>query len=66
MTKSKTGHTHGHPITIGLVYWGLTPQQQQGSYQGGEMMMESVFWWHPITIDPSTYWCYVRNVTQHV
>ena len=28
-------------------YWGLTPQQQPGSYQGGEMMMmmESVFWW---------------------
>ena len=23
---------------IGLVYWGLTPQQQPGSYQGGEMM----------------------------
>ena len=21
------------------VYWGLTPQQQPGSYQGGEMMM---------------------------
>ena len=30
---------------IGLVYWGLTPQQQPGSYQGGEMMMKSVFWW---------------------
>ena len=29
-----------------LVYWGLTPQQQSGSYQGGEMMMmKSVFWW---------------------
>ena len=34
-----------------LVYWGLTPQQQPGSYQGGEMMMmmmmmmKSVFWW---------------------
>ena len=28
-----------------LVYWGLTPQQQPGSYQGGETMMESVFWW---------------------
>ena len=27
-------------------YWGLTPQQQPGSYQGGEMMMmKSVFWW---------------------
>ena len=29
-----------------LVYWGLTPQQQPGSYQGGEMMMmKSVFYW---------------------
>ena len=26
-------------------YWGVTPQQQPGSYQGGEMMMKSVFWW---------------------
>ena len=25
--------------------WGLTPQQQPGSYQGGEMMMKSVLWW---------------------
>ena len=24
---------------FGLVYWGLTPQQQPGSYGGGEMMM---------------------------
>ena len=31
---------------FGLVYWGLAPQQQPGSYQGGEMMMmKSVFWW---------------------
>ena len=30
---------------FGLVYWGLTPQQQPVSYQGGEMMMKSVFWW---------------------
>ena len=31
---------------IGLVWFrGLTPQQQPGSYQGGEMMMKSVFWW---------------------
>ena len=30
-------------IGISLVYWGLTPQQQPGSYQGGEMMMKSVF-----------------------
>ena len=29
-----------------MVYWGLTPQQQPVSYQGGEMMMmKSVFWW---------------------
>ena len=43
-------------VCFGLVYWGLTPQQQPGSYQGGEMMMammmmtmmmmmKSVFWW---------------------
>ena len=33
-------------ILVHLVYWGLTPQQQPGSYQGGEMMMmNSVFWW---------------------
>ena len=32
-------------VSFGLVYWGLTPQQQPGSYQGGEMMMKSVFWW---------------------
>ena len=30
---------------FGLVYWGLTPQQQPGSYQGGEMVMKSVFCW---------------------
>ena len=35
---------------LGGGYWDLTPQQQPGSYQGGEMMtMKSVFWWrkHP-------------------
>ena len=34
-------------VWFGLVYWCLTPQQQPGSYQGGEMMMmmKSVFWW---------------------
>ena len=33
-------------VWFGLVYWGLTPPQQPGSYQGGEMMMmKSVFWW---------------------
>ena len=31
---------------VGLVYWGLMPQQQPGSYQGSEMkMMKSVIWW---------------------
>ena len=35
-----------HPKTNSSVHWGLTPQQQPGSYQGGEMMMmKSVFWW---------------------
>ena len=33
-------------VGLGLAYWGLTPQQQPGSSQGGEMMMmKSVFWW---------------------
>ena len=33
-----------HGFGIGLL--GVTPQQQSGSYQGGEMrMMKSVFWW---------------------
>ena len=32
-------------LFCGLVYWGLMPQQQPWSYQGGEMMMKSVFWW---------------------
>ena len=33
-------------LWFGSVYWGLTPQQQPGSYQGGEMiMMKSVIWW---------------------
>ena len=33
-------------VWFSLVYWGLTHQQQPGSYQGGEMiMMKSVFWW---------------------
>ena len=31
-------------LRVGLVWFrGLTPQQQPGSYQGGEMMMKSVF-----------------------
>ena len=33
-------------VWFSLVYWGLTPQQQPGSYQVSEMtMMKSVFWW---------------------
>ena len=34
-------------IATGLqVYWGLTPLQQPGSYQGGAIMtMKSVIWW---------------------
>ena len=36
----------GVDVRFGLVYWGLTPQQQPGAYQGDEMMMmKSVFWW---------------------
>ena len=41
---SGVGYTNS-TLHFGLVYWGLTPQQQPGSYQGGEMMMKSVFWW---------------------
>ena len=32
-------------LGAGLGFLGLTPQQQPGSFQGGEMMMKSVFWW---------------------
>ena len=43
MIHQKKGHIHKGE---GLVYWVLMPQQQPGSYQGGEMMMiKSVFWW---------------------
>ena len=35
--------SEGDKVGFGLVYWGLTPQQQPGSYQGGEMMMTPVF-----------------------
>ena len=38
-----------------LVYWGLMPQQQPGSYQGGEMMMmKSVFWWRKLEYPEET------------
>ena len=32
-------------LWFSFVYWDLTPQQEPGSYQGGEMMMKSGFWW---------------------
>ena len=38
-----------------LVYWGLTLQQQPGSYEGGEMiMMKSVFWWRKLEYPEET------------
>ena len=48
MLNSKLGFGNSKRNSIsGKVwfYWGLTPQQQPGSYQGGEMMMKSVLWW---------------------
>ena len=52
-----------------LVYWGLTPQQQPGSYQGGEMMMKSVLWWRKPeypeeTTDHLLYYDKWRNVNK--
>ena len=42
----KDSTTPDYLVWFGLVWFrGLTPQQQPGSYQGGEMMMKSVFWW---------------------
>ena len=50
----------------GLVYWGLTPQQQPGSYQGGEMRMNSVFWWSKLEYpEETTDLRQVINVTFH-
>ena len=47
---------------FGSVHWGLTPQQQPGSYQGGEMMMmKSVFWWRKPEYPEET--TYLRQVT---
>ena len=40
----KTPKSYKAVVTY-LVYWGSTAQQQPASYQGGEMMMKSVFWW---------------------
>ena len=42
-----TWKTQASAAANGLVYWGLTPQQQPGSYQGGKMMMmmKSDLWW---------------------
>ena len=38
------GGVGGSILQVLLVYLGLTPQQQPGSYQGGEMMMmKSIF-----------------------
>ena len=31
-------------MRFGLFFGGVMPQQQPGSYQGGEMLI-SVFWW---------------------
>ena len=45
MTQVEHYGTCSVMLDSGLVHWGLTPQQQPGSYQGGEMMMKSVFWW---------------------
>ena len=50
-----------------MVYWGLTPQQQPGSYQGGEMMMmKSVIWWRkPEYPEETTDLRQVTDVTFH-
>ena len=52
---------------FGLVYWGLTPQQQPGSYQGCEMMtMTSVFWWRkPEYLEETTDLWQVTDKTFH-
>ena len=60
-------HPHSHPrpflVRFGLVYWGLTPQQQPGPYQGGEMMMKSVFWWRKPEYPEETTDLLVRKIT---
>ena len=46
MCTNTSSQRHWVNSEIGLAYWGLTPRQQPGSYQGGEMMMmKSVIWW---------------------
>ena len=42
---TSTSTVHNLVFIYLFIYWGLTPQQQPGSYQGGGMMMKSVFWW---------------------
>ena len=44
MCRSYAGKSRGVRVWF-FGFRGLTPQQQPGSYQGGEMMMKSVFWW---------------------
>ena len=49
-----------------IFYWGLTPQQQPGSYKGGEMMMKSVFWWRkPEYLEETTDLRQVTDKTVH-
>ena len=52
---------------VSLVYWGLTPQQHPGSYQGGEMMMmKSVIWWRkPEYPEETTDLWHVTDETFH-
>ena len=56
-----------HSMSGRLVSWGLTPQQQPGSYQGGEMMMmKSVIWWRkPEYPEETTYLRQVTDETFH-
>ena len=63
MTISYSNVYHG----LVWFYWGLTPPQQPGSYQGGEMMMKSVFWWrkqeYPEETTDRLSWSDCRGVT---
>ena len=51
---SKARIPPGKSGASGLVYWGLTPPQQPGSYQGGEMMITSVLWWRKLEYPEET------------